>query len=386
MKGCLLLLAAALGALPLAAQVEGDILVAFGDSITEGDPPYDDRGGYPTRLERLLRQEDRAVEVRNRGLGGETTSEGLSRLSGVLAEGGDVLLLMEGSNDVSLITSGELSPETVLANLATMDSRAKQAGFDVVLATIIPRGPHSTHDQTNGATFALVLDIRELAYQRRDPLVEGWEVFFHHLRPYSTIYYQGSEDVIGHPDAEGFDVLAAAFADVVQGRDTMWPVIGDFLPNPFLDPQVTPGEIFEVTVYDFGSGLDRPSSILTLNDVVVATDAAGNTRRQLLSHSSDATTVTCFARLGVQAVDRSEPPNRLDSGVADYEVPGQSYRRSDVNRDCRVDGRDVVTLGRVFGLPSFELGFNSDFDVNLDGRLDGDDLARIARDFGLVSF
>ncbi|MGH9464296.1 MAG: GDSL-type esterase/lipase family protein, partial [Thermoanaerobaculia bacterium] len=360
--------------------------VAFGDSITEGHPPYDDRGGYPSRLESLLRREDREVEVRNRGLGGETTSEGLSRLPGVLAEGGDVLLLMEGSNDVSLIVTGELSPETVIANLAAMGSRAKQAGFGVVLATIIPRGPHTSRDQNNGATFGLDLEIRDLAYRRRDPLVEGWEVFFHHLRPYSTIYYDGPEDDVGHPNAEGFDVLAAAFADVLQGRDTMWPVIGEFLPNPFLDPEVRPGQIFEVTVYDFGTGLERTASTLTLNDVVVATDAAGNPGRQLLSHTSDATTVTCFARLGVLAVDRNDPPNRLDSRVADYEVQGGSYRRSDVNRDCRVDGRDVVTLGRVFGLPRGELGFDSDFDVNGDGRLDGDDLAAIARTFGLVSF
>ncbi len=385
MRGWSFLLIAALAATPLAAQVEGEVLVAFGDSITEGHPPYDTQGGYPARLERMLRQEDREVEVRNRGRGGETTSEGLSRLPAVLAEGGDVLLLMEGTNDVALITEGALSPETVRANLALMDSRAKQAGFEVVLATLIPRGPQTTHDQNNGATFGLAFIIRGLAYQRRDPLVDAWELFFHHLRPYSTIYYTGA-DPVGHPNAEGFDVLAAGFADVVQGRDTMTPVIGEFFPNPFLDPEVRPGQDFDVTVYDFGSGLDRPLSTLTINDVVVETDSAGNATRQLLSHSSNETTVTCFARLGVQALDRSDPPNRLDATVADFTVAGEVVRRTDLNRDCRVDGRDVVALGKVFGLPRFELGFNSDLDVNQDGRLDGDDLAEIARDFGRTTF
>ncbi len=383
------LLLAVVTAAPVAAQVQpvgGEVLVAFGDSITEGAPPYDNAGGYPRRLERLLGKEDRDVEVRNRGRGGETTSEGLSRLSAVLAEGGDVLLLMEGSNDVNLITTGELSVETVRANLATMESRAQQEGFEVVMATIIPRGPHTTRDQNNGATFSLNLEIRGLAYQRRTPLVDSWQLFFDHQRPYSTIYYPGVEDEVGHPNGEGFDVLAVGFGDVLQGRDTMGPVIGPFLPDPFLQPDVEPGEIFEVTVYDFGSGLDRPASILILNDSLVETDAAGNTRRQVLSHNSDGTTVTCFARLGVQAIDSSDPPNRLDTAVADYEVPGEVFRRSDVNRDCRVDGRDVVALGRVFGLPPSELRFDSDFDVNQDDRLDGDDLAEIARDFGKTTF
>lgn len=371
---------------PLAAQVEGTTLVAFGDSITEGAAPYDDAGGYPRRLERLLHQEGREVEVRNEGLGGETTSEGLARLPGVLAQGGDVLLLMEGTNDVPFIVSGELSPETVTANLAAMESRAGAAGFEVVLATIIPRGPHTTADRSNGATFGLDLDIRALAYGRRNPLVDAWEAFYYHPRPYSTIYYPGLEDHVGHPNSEGFDVLAESFADVLQGRDTMWPVIGDFLPNPYLDPEVSPGQAFEVLVYDFGAGLDQASSTLTLNDFVVETAAAGNPRRQLLSHESDRTTVTCFARLGVQATDRNDPPNRLSQVVADFEVPGEVYDRSDVNRDCRVDGRDVVTLGTFFGLPRWELRFNSAYDVNNDDRLDGDDLAAIARDFGKTTF
>lgn len=380
---------AALLAAPLAGQpIEGASLIAFGDSITEGALPYDERniGGYPTRLERLLDRESRSVTVSNRGRGGETTGEGLSRLPSVLAEGGDVLLLMEGTNDVTLIATGDLSAETSRANLSNMVSRGEQSGFTVVLGSIIPRGPHARVDRSNGATFAFVISIREIAYQRRTALVEGWEVLFHQTRPYSTIYYTGSDDLVGHPNAAGFDILAAAFADVLQGRDTMTPVIGEFAPNPFFQPEVQPGEDFEVTVYDFGAGLDREVSTLTLNDALVPTQGSGNPRRELLSHASDATTVTCFARLGVQALDQADPPNRLDTAVADFEVRGEVYRRSDINRDCRVDGRDVVKLGTVFGLPSSELGFDSDNDVNADGRLDGEDLARIAEDFGRTTF
>lgn len=383
-----ILAACLLAASPLAAQIEGRTLIAFGDSITEGDRPYDEQGGggYPSRLQRKLEHEGREVEVVNEGRGGETTSEGLFRLPFVLAQGGDVLLLMEGTNDVPQIIDGEISVETVRANLANMITRAQQAGFEVVLGTLIPRGPFTQSDRNNGTTFGLVLEIRELAFLRRVALAEGWQSFFDATRPYSTIYYTGAEDHVGHPNAAGFGLLAETFADVLQGRDAMSPVIGDFQPNPFFMPSVEPGEVFEVTVYDFGAGLDRSASTLTLNEAVVPTDTAGNTRRQLLSHNSDATTVTCFARLGVQAIDRAEPPNRLSTPVADFEVPGETVRRSDVNRDCRVDGRDVATLGRVFGLPGSELRFDSDFDVNRDGRIDGEDLAIIAEDFGKTTF
>src|SRR6185503_5607520 len=77
------------------------IYVAFGDSITQGTGDELQRGGYPPRLQDRLVASGRSAQVRNRGLGGETTTEGLSRINAVLAEGGDVLLLMEGTNDIA---------------------------------------------------------------------------------------------------------------------------------------------------------------------------------------------------------------------------------------------------------------------------------------------
>ncbi|HUP42447.1 MAG TPA: GDSL-type esterase/lipase family protein, partial [Thermoanaerobaculia bacterium] len=99
---------------PAAAQTK---YIAFGDSITNPGGDFDDPSrpcpeecGYPPRLEDLLQEAGIEAEVVNAGLGGEDTAQGLSRLDGVLAqEGGDVLLLMEGTNDISR----GLSPETI---------------------------------------------------------------------------------------------------------------------------------------------------------------------------------------------------------------------------------------------------------------------------------
>ena len=111
-----LLLAALALAVPARAQ-SGATYLAFGDSITMGvgDDPERPEPGYPPRLEALLSTGGNTVTVENHGLGGEETSEGVTRLSEVLsgAQSGDTLLLMEGTNDVSR----DVSVETVVFNL-----------------------------------------------------------------------------------------------------------------------------------------------------------------------------------------------------------------------------------------------------------------------------
>ena len=77
-------------------------IVAFGDSITHGAVGDDPGGGgYPARLQALLTSDDLAVTVINEGEDGETTVQGLSRIT--TNEGGpdDVLLVMEGTNDTA---------------------------------------------------------------------------------------------------------------------------------------------------------------------------------------------------------------------------------------------------------------------------------------------
>lgn len=377
----LLLLAA-----PLAAQDAREIIVAFGDSITEGDSRFDEenKGGYPGRLGPLLRQEGRDVEILNRGVGGESTAEGLSRI-GSAASGADTVLLMEGTNDVTLVAEGLLSFESIKANLNSMVGQIRGEGAEAVVATVIPRGPSTHHDKENKLTFALVLDIRELAFQRRTRLVDAWERFATYPEPWTSIYFRGA-DVTGHPNAAGFEVLAETFADVLLDRDTMTPVIGRYSPKPEGTPEVRPGQRFELEVYDFGEGLDRDAATLTINDVPVDTQIGGNSKRRILSHDSDATTVTCYARVGVQAVDRAEPANRLDTLVAQHSVRNETTRRTDLNKDCRVDGRDVAVMARIFGQRSNQFAYDPKVDLVRDGVIDGEDLAELAADFGKKTF
>ena len=98
--------------------------LAFGDSITfgVGDNPERARLGYPPRLENMLQTAGVSATVLNFGEPGENTTEGITRIDSVLAQGGagDVLILMEGTNDISR----KISLETTLFDLEAMARKA----------------------------------------------------------------------------------------------------------------------------------------------------------------------------------------------------------------------------------------------------------------------
>ncbi|MGB6335992.1 MAG: SGNH/GDSL hydrolase family protein, partial [Thermoanaerobaculia bacterium] len=123
--------------------------VAFGDSITDGKYDDQDLGGYPGRLENdagLLDCTPATCDVINEGKGGERTTAGVTRIDAVLAAGTyDVLLLMEGTNDIFKLTP--ISTETMTFNLATMAAKAAEHGVETIHASIIwfhPEGKRGT--------------------------------------------------------------------------------------------------------------------------------------------------------------------------------------------------------------------------------------------------
>ena len=83
------------GDVQLQALSEGDVIVAFGDSLTAGKGVAEEKA-YPAVLSELS-----GFEVINSGISGETTHEGLLRLESVLDEQSPALLILfEGGNDI----------------------------------------------------------------------------------------------------------------------------------------------------------------------------------------------------------------------------------------------------------------------------------------------
>lgn len=372
---------AALTALPAGAQTK---YVAFGDSVTNPGGDFDDPSlpcpeecGYPARLEDLLQAAGIQAEVVNAGLGGEDTSQALSRLPDVLAqEGGDVLLLMEGTNDISR----GYSPETVQFNLDRLAEIAEGRGLEVVHATVIPRVPDAIRgDGDNVLTQQLAWEIREMAFQEGRDLADPFEVFGSQPNLFADFYAPG-EDAVGHPNAAGFDLLAEIFFDVLTGVDSVPPVLGGFEP-PDGATNVSPSAQVRLRLYDFGAGIDLAATDLLIDGSAVPASREGNARRLDLRYQPT-TGFSGVVEIGYDARDIAPSPNQRRRIVGTFTTRGTQFVPGDVNRDGRVDGIDLVQLARHFGTSNGDAGYARFVDINQDNRIDGTDLAILASNFG----
>lgn len=126
--GVILLLLVACGAEEKLQPLSSDaVVVAFGDSLTEGVGASRD-SAYPQVLAELS-----GLRVINEGVSGETTVEGLARLPLVLgAHEPDLVILMEGGNDILR----NMSHAQAKSNLAQMIQMIRLSGAQVVLLGI----------------------------------------------------------------------------------------------------------------------------------------------------------------------------------------------------------------------------------------------------------
>lgn len=378
--------AATVAAAPRAAQSPDSaapIYLAFGDSITAGfgDTLDDPSGqGYPPRLQSLLNQHGINATVINAGLLGETTADGLSRLSGLLATTpATALLLMEGTNDIS----AKVSIETIIQNLGMMAKRAERHGMTAVHVTVIPRMPDADTDATNVTTAALAGQIRELAFLAGRQLVDPFEVFFHLTPNVFTSDYVGDSDHL-HPNAAGYDLLAATFADVLTGVDHVPPVTGLVSPpDQAMNVQATLP--IEIDLFDFGAGINLSATQLSLNGSPVTPTVTGDQHRIGIVYQPPQP-LAGIVTVHLTSQDLANPPNVLDRDISSFIITGTTFLPGDLNHDGRVDGADLVVLALAFGAHRFDSNFNLAADLNGDGIVDGRDLAILAANFGKSSF
>jgi len=180
--------------------------MAFGDSITEGfirpgvlPPAVTPReiaallraavgrpipgisnavqplNAYPAQLHNLLTSTyaTQLISVANEGLGGEGAAQGVSRItSSLLSVQPEVLLLLEGFNDISLSfaerSPGDTTPISIApiaANLQSMVLNAQGRGVEVLLATLTPITAVYEDDVpgSRAAIVALNTEIRSMA-------------------------------------------------------------------------------------------------------------------------------------------------------------------------------------------------------------------------------
>ncbi len=349
--------------------------VAFGDSITEGvgdSVPEGPEAGYPIRLQALLG----SATVRNYGKSGERTPEGLTRINQVLLDGGDVLLLMEGTNDISR----RISLEATLFNLAEMARKAGTFGLSVVHATTIPRLPNAKVDSTNLVNQQLNQGIRHLAGTTGRNLADNFEIFSRLGDLYADYYWDEPTDPVGHPNPAGYDEMAKVFADVIQGRDRVPPVAGLLHPNHG-DDEVPADSTIEVELWDFGAGIDTSSLTLRINGALVNIVPSLGTRSAIFRYTP-AAALQGVVRVRVGATDRAPTPNASDRTLAVFSIEGTTFIDGDLDHDGRVDGADLFRMAIAFGASSGDRTWDALADINKDGIVDGLDLAVLGSNFG----
>lgn len=128
-------------------------IMAFGDSLTEGqtilsNDPYDlfapPETAYPTVLRQLLsaRYTGQTITVFNRGRPGEQASRALSRfIATFVADAPEVVVLMEGYNDVKQNTDDVAGIANAIAGVTALAGEARRRGARVFICTLAPGRP-----------------------------------------------------------------------------------------------------------------------------------------------------------------------------------------------------------------------------------------------------
>ncbi|OGA24546.1 MAG: hypothetical protein A3I02_07170 [Betaproteobacteria bacterium RIFCSPLOWO2_02_FULL_67_26] len=191
---CLLLLVAAVaGCGPKVPRLSpvgtGDVIVAFGDSLTYGTGA-NEAESYPAVLAQLINR-----KVVRAGVPGETTSGGLARLDGVLDEHRPALVIVSlGGNDMLR----KVDDTVVKENLRKIIQAIRSRGISVVLF-----GVPKPALITSAPAF-----YEELAKEFGIPY-EGKIVT-------DVLYSPGEKSDSIHPNAKGYRRMAEAFAALLK--------------------------------------------------------------------------------------------------------------------------------------------------------------------------
>ncbi len=209
---------------------------AFGDSITRGvvrDGAITNNN-YPNNLQAMLRGQDPAWRVINRGVPGEVTQDGARRFPGVLAaDRPGFALVMEGTNNAE---RGD-DPAFILANLEAMVSNAQGNRTIPVLATIPPIFRSDPRGQSVVAAANVM--IRTLAQARRVVLAE----IFNGMNDPNLFGVPGADVDPLHPNERGYVVMAGIWFDALQRALPAAPPPTVAAPPPVANTQaLVPGK------------------------------------------------------------------------------------------------------------------------------------------------
>ncbi|WP_395650646.1 SGNH/GDSL hydrolase family protein [Brevundimonas sp.] len=215
-----------LGALLTRIEVETEaptaVVVALGDSITEGTGSLPGGlGGWPERLAARMVDAGRPYAVVNAGIGGNrllhqgSGPSGLERLDAdaLAVPGTTCLILLEGINDIGRPTRPEYAHEAVtaddlIAGYRQVLARARAAGIKLVVATIPPFEGANYFSEKGEA-----IRVATNAWIRTSPEIHGFVDFDAAIRDPANPRRRRPEADSGdrlHPSDAGYQAMAEA--------------------------------------------------------------------------------------------------------------------------------------------------------------------------------
>ncbi len=185
-----LVLAASCGNTPtLPALGTSDVVLAFGDSLTQGTGASPEQA-YPAQLAALIHR-----SVVNAGVAGELSADGLKRLPEALEEHQPKLLILcHGGNDFLR----KLGDDAAAGNIRAMIRLAQSKGIGVVLVAT-PKPGLSVSPPKFYAEIAKEFSIPI----EREVLSE-------------VLSNNGLKSDLVHPNAQGYARMAGALADLLR--------------------------------------------------------------------------------------------------------------------------------------------------------------------------
>ena len=194
--------------------------LAFGDSLTwgwvssTGGARPEPTMAYPHLLQRDLqsRYVTQTIEVINAGAPGEEARDAVSRFRSVVGgQGPEVVLLMQGTNDLDVVAGG--GAESAAAALDAMVRYAQDSGADVLLMTIPPQ----VHTGAAHLVGPFNTMVRAVATRRGATLID-----VHGLLADGACSGGRTTPCIGadglHPTAEAYRLIADELSRVIRDQ------------------------------------------------------------------------------------------------------------------------------------------------------------------------
>ncbi|PHQ65759.1 MAG: arylesterase [Sulfurimonas sp.] len=168
---------------------EDSVILAFGDSITQGFGASVNTS-YPAYL-----QEKSGLKVINAGINGEISSEGLLRLPALLEQKPDLVILCHGGNDILQ----KLPLEDLKKNLTKMVRLIKDSGSKVILVAV---------PDFHIFGFSTLSLYDEVAAEEGVLLEDDVLTHIELNRALKSDYV--------HPNAKGYEMMADAFLKILK--------------------------------------------------------------------------------------------------------------------------------------------------------------------------